>query len=108
VTAVLETVESKEEPIKRVAARIGSEHIGSEESFCFRLHKRGTHGLEQNSSKLEAEIGGAIWTALEQKHNKTPRVRLKDPDVMVIAEILGPIAAVGISRKVWREQVQPA
>jgi tRNA(Ser,Leu) C12 N-acetylase TAN1 len=103
VTAVLATVESRKEPIKDAAARIGAAQIGAEESFCFRLHKRGAHGLEQDTSKLEREIGGAIWTALEGKYNKKPKVSLKNPDITVIAEILGSIAAVGISRRAWRE-----
>lgn len=106
VTAVLATVESKEEPIKDAAAQIGAAQIGPEESFCFRLHKRGVHGLGQDTSKLEPEIGGAIWTGLEHKHDKKPKVNLKNPDITVIAEILGPIAAVGISRRAWREGVQ--
>jgi tRNA(Ser,Leu) C12 N-acetylase TAN1 len=103
VTAVLATVESREEPVKDAAARIGVAQIGPEESFCFRLHKRGVHGLEQDTSKLEPEIGGAIWTALETKYNRKPKVSLRNPDITVIAEILGPIAAVGISRRAWRE-----
>ena len=105
VTAVLATVESKEEPIKEAAARIGTAQIGPEESFSFRLHKRGAHGLEEDTSELEREIGGAIWVALEAKYNRKPRVNLKHPDLTVIAEILGPTAAVGISRRAWREQV---
>lgn len=105
LTAVLATVESREEPIKEAAARIGAAQIGPEESFCFRLHKRGAHSLKQDASKLEQEIGGAIWTALERKYHKTPKVSLKNPDVTVTAEILGPMAAVGISRRAWREKV---
>ena len=103
LTAVLATGESKEEPIKGAAARIGAAQIGPDESFCFRLHKRGAHGLEQDTSTLEREIGGAIWTELEGKYHKKPKVSLKNPDVTVIAEILGPIAAVGVSRRAWRE-----
>jgi tRNA(Ser,Leu) C12 N-acetylase TAN1 len=103
VTAVLATVESKEEPIKDAAARIGAEQIGCGESFCFRLHKRGAHGLERDTSSLEQEIGGEIWTALEAKYRKKPKVSLKKPDITVIAEILGLTAAVGISRKDWRD-----
>jgi tRNA(Ser,Leu) C12 N-acetylase TAN1 len=105
-TAVLATVESREGPIKDAAAQIGAAQIGPDESFSFRLHKRGAHGLEQDTSKLEREIGGAIWTALEGKYNKKPKVNLKNPDITVIAEILGPIAAVGIARRAWRESVQ--
>jgi tRNA(Ser,Leu) C12 N-acetylase TAN1 len=102
VTAVLATVESRDQPIKEAAVRIGGEQIGAEESFCFRLHKRGDHGLEQDTLKLEQEIGGAIWTALETKYKKKPKVSLKNPDIKVVAEILGPMAAVGISRRAWR------
>jgi tRNA(Ser,Leu) C12 N-acetylase TAN1 len=106
VTAVLETVESREDAIKEAAARIGAAQIGSEESFCFRLRKRGAHGLEQDTSKLEREIGGAIWSELEAKFEKRPKVSLKNPDITVIAEILGPIAAIGISRRAWRDETQ--
>ena len=31
--------------------RIAVAQIGSEESFFFRLHKRGAHGLEQDTSR---------------------------------------------------------
>jgi tRNA(Ser,Leu) C12 N-acetylase TAN1 len=103
LTAVLTTGESKRESIKGAAARIGAAQIGPEESFCFRLHKRGAHGLEQDTSTLEREIGGAIWTELEGKYHKKPKVSLKNPDIAVIAEILGPTAAIGISRRAWRE-----
>jgi tRNA(Ser,Leu) C12 N-acetylase TAN1 len=106
LTAVLAIGESKEESIEDAAARIGAAQIGPEESFCFRLHKRGAHGLERDTSTLEREIGGAIWTELEGKYNKKPKVSLKNPDITVIAEILGPIAAIGISRRAWREVVQ--
>ena len=102
VTAILATVESREEPIRDAAAVIGAAQIGSGESFCFRLHKRGTHGLEKHTSRLEPEIGAAIWAALEVKHNKKPKVSLSNPDITVVAEILGPIAAVGIFRRAWR------
>jgi tRNA(Ser,Leu) C12 N-acetylase TAN1 len=105
VTAVLAMVESRKEAIKDAASRFGAAQIGPEESFCFRLHKRGAHGLEQDTSKLEREIGAAIWAALEEKYSKKPRVTLKNPDITVVAEILGPLAAVGISRISWRGSV---
>ena len=63
-TAILAEVESRLEAIKDAAVSIGREHIALEESFCFRLHKRGAHFLERDTLALEREIGGAIWTAL--------------------------------------------
>lgn len=106
LTAVLATVESKEESIRDAAVQIGAAQIGSEESFAFRLNKRGMHGLKKDTSTLEREIGGAIWIALEGKYQRRPKVNLKNPDITVIAEILGPIVAIGISRREWREEVQ--
>jgi tRNA(Ser,Leu) C12 N-acetylase TAN1 len=105
VTAVVEEVESRIEPIKGAAVRVGQNQIDKEESFCFRIHKRGAHYLEQDTLTLEQEIGSAIWIALEERHGARPRVRLKDPDIVIVAEVLGPITAVGISRRSWRDQV---
>jgi tRNA(Ser,Leu) C12 N-acetylase TAN1 len=107
-TAVLAEVESRLDPIKEAAVRIGREEIGRGESFCFRLHKRGTHYLEQDTATIEREIGGAIWTALEEKYGTKPSVKLKNSDVAIMAEVLGPITAVGIFRKAWREQLTAA
>jgi tRNA(Ser,Leu) C12 N-acetylase TAN1 len=104
-TAVLAEVESRFDPIKEAAVRIGREEIGRGESFCFRLHKRGAHYLEQDTATIEREIGGAIWTALEKKYGTRPSVKLKNPDIAIVAEVLGPITAVGISRRAWREQL---
>ncbi|MGE5058583.1 MAG: THUMP domain-containing protein [Betaproteobacteria bacterium] len=64
------------------------------------------HGLKKDTSTLEREIGGAIWIALEGKYQRRPKVNLKNPDITVIAEILGPIVAIVISRREWREEVQ--
>jgi hypothetical protein len=41
--------------------------------------------------------------ALQQKYGKEPLVDLEDPDVSVVAEVLGPWTAIGISKKVWRQ-----
>jgi len=40
---------------------------------------------------------------LEKRFSKEPRVDLTDPDVAVVAEVLGEITLVGVSRKAWRE-----
>ena len=44
-----------------------------------------------------------MWRALEQKYGKKPSVDLEDPDVAVVAEVLGPWTAIGISKKAWKE-----
>ena len=106
VTVILASVESREGPIKEAAVRIGAAQIGGAESFCFRLRKRGDHGLDKATSALEPEIGAAIWTALAAKHNKKPRVSLSDPEITVVAEIFGAVADIGIWRRAWREPVR--
>ncbi len=100
--AVLAVVPSRIGPIRDSAVEIGAKHIAEEESFCFRLHKRGAHGLDMDTPVIEYQIGGAIWVALNEKYGKRPRVDLRDPDVTVIAEVLGADTAVGVLRKMWR------
>jgi tRNA(Ser,Leu) C12 N-acetylase TAN1 len=101
-TAILAEVQSTPEAIKEAAAKIGAEHIQEGEKFCFRLYKRGSHWLEQETPRLESEIGGEIWATLQRRYGKELSVDLKDPDVTVIAEVLGPNTGVGILRKSWR------
>jgi len=100
--AILAEVQSSYDPIKEAAVKIGAEYICEDERFCFRLYKRGAHELEQGTPRLEYEIGGAIWEVLQQKYGKRPKVDLKDPDVTIIVEVLGPITAVGILKKTWQ------
>jgi tRNA(Ser,Leu) C12 N-acetylase TAN1 len=103
VTAVVAEVESKIEPIKEAAVRIAGEQIGKDEKFCFRLHKRGSHSLVGDTFEIEREIGAAIRQALKQKYGTEPAVDLDEPDITIIAELLGPKAAIGISRTSWTE-----
>jgi len=102
VTTILSEVESRVDPIKDIAVKVGAEQIGQDESFAFRLNKRGSHWLNEETPKLERDIGGAIWKALKEKYGKEPKVNLGSPDVAVIAEVLGPNTAIGVSRKKWR------
>jgi len=76
VVAVLAEVPSAVEPVREAAVRLASDHVGAEERFCFRIHKRGKLGFQEPASTLEREIGGAIWKALEQRHRTQPRVDL--------------------------------
>jgi hypothetical protein len=43
---------------------------------------------------------------LEEKHGARPCVRMKNADIVIVAEVLGPMTAVGISRRSWREQTR--
>jgi tRNA(Ser,Leu) C12 N-acetylase TAN1 len=101
-TPALAEVESKPGAIKDAAVKIGTTLIGQEESLCFRIIKRGPHGLEKDTPKLEDEIGKAISEALQLKNGKKPMVDLDEPDVTVVAEVLGPVTMVGVLRRDWR------
>ncbi len=47
--------------------------------------------------------GGAVWDALVGRDGTAPRVDLPRPDVLVNAEVLGPMTLVGIVRRAWRD-----
>ena len=102
VVPVLAEVESRLELVKLAAVEIGVAQVGGQESFGFRLHKRGAHGLEKPTLDLEREIGGAIWVALEQRDGTRPKVDLESPDIQVSAEVLGPTTSIGIVKQAWR------
>lgn len=106
-TAVAAEATSEVEPVKEAAVRVGLTHVAPGESFCFRVHKRGSHLLTAPTPELELNIGSAIWHALEERDGRAPRVDLKSPDVTVIAEVLGPVTAVGVVRKAWKALAAP-
>src|SRR4030095_28945 len=101
-TPALLEIESEIEAIKDATVKIGTTQIGREESFCFRIFKRGLHGIGKNTPKLEDEIGRAISEALQLKNIKKPVVEIDEPDVTVVAEVLGQVTLGGVLRKAWR------
>lgn len=107
VTAIVFEGPTELDAIRDAAVRIGREKVGEAETFCFRIHKRGLHGLELETPRIEREIGSAIWQALEERYSKEPHVHLTDPDVAVIAEVLGEMTLVGVSRKAWHAAPGP-
>jgi tRNA(Ser,Leu) C12 N-acetylase TAN1 len=88
--------------VLEAVVRVGLQQVGRDESFCFRLRKRGTHLLEAPTPEIEVQIGSALWLALQKRDGERPGVELKEPDVLVLAEVLGPMTAVGIVRRAWR------
>ena len=105
VTAVMAMAPSVMPAIRDAAVRIGREYIAAGQTFSFRLHKRGIHELPEGTPSLESEIGEALRKELERAYGRPPRVNLTDPDVEVVAEVLGPETAVGVIKRSWRETV---
>ncbi len=91
------------EDLKGLAVKAALEYVGEGESFCFRLYKRGAHGLEKPTPDIEYEVGGMIHDELTKKYGKKPKVDLRSPGVTVIGEVLGSKLEVGIVRKSWGE-----
>jgi|YNPBryantNP2012_1023418.scaffolds.fasta_scaffold00213_4 tRNA(Ser,Leu) C12 N-acetylase TAN1 len=104
VTPVMKEIPSRTEALKEAAVELAREAIGPDETFCFRIHKRGSHGYSEDTPVLEREIGGAIFDALEKRDGKPPKVRLASPDVTVVAEVMGEWTAVGVIKKSWLKE----
>ncbi|HKJ47146.1 MAG TPA: THUMP domain-containing protein [Balneolales bacterium] len=102
-TAVVEESKTSIKDIKEAALSVANQVVGENESFSFRIKKRGSQLLEKDSRDIEEEIGGDIWESLNQKYGKKPKVDLEHPDVKIVAEVLGNITAIGIQLKYWKE-----
>jgi tRNA(Ser,Leu) C12 N-acetylase TAN1 len=101
-SAVIEETISETAHLQDAVVRVGLAQVTKDETFCFRLRKRGIHLLEAPTPEIEVQIGTALWLALQARDGSRPGVDLRNPDVLVLAEVLGPTTAVGISRKAWR------
>jgi len=99
VTPILAEVETDVGAIREAAAEVARTHVGAGQSFCFRMHRRGWSLPQREAAQLEREIGGAVFAALERRHGARPAVDLEDPDVTVVAEVLGRRTAIGVVRK---------
>ena len=101
IVPVIREVESEFESIKENAIKIALEHIAKNESFCFRIHKRGRHDIKMPTPQIEERIGREIHLALEEKFGKKPEVDLEKPDISILAEVLGKRTIVGIIKNDW-------
>ena len=89
ITAIFAEVHTEAGAIRQAAAEVAGAQVREGESFCFRLRRRGWSQPDTDASMLEREIGGAVFDALERGHGAPPIVDLQDPDVTVVAEVLG-------------------
>lgn len=100
-TAIVEEVPTDINYIKESAILIGTHLINEDQSYCIRVKKRGKFLEETNIPQLESEIGSGVWEALKIKYGKEPHVDLENPDVKIIAEVLGHMTAIGVQLKSW-------
>lgn len=84
------------------APQNGSRCHAANAGLCFRLHKRGSHWLQSDTRTIERDIGGAIADAFATATAGQLRVNLEDPDVKIVAEVLGPLTCIGVDRRDWR------
>ncbi|NIQ05685.1 MAG: hypothetical protein GWO20_08160 [Candidatus Korarchaeota archaeon] len=78
--------------------------IGKEDTFAVRCERRGFEG-ELSSQEIEREIGSYVWKKLEAR-SINPEVDLEDPDLLIVIEIVGPRAGVGLIDKELREKYE--
>lgn len=88
------------EEIEKAALKV-CEFIREGESFCFRIKKRGRHRLEMPTPEIEKKIGGRLQEEIGRRLGKKPEVELENPDVIILAEVLGEITGVGLLRPSW-------
>lgn len=100
---ILEEVESSFDAVKAAAIRIAAQWVVSSEPYCFRLNKAGAHWLRDETATAEREIGRSIREALARVREGETRVDLANPDLCIMAEVLGPRTAVGIFRREWHK-----
>jgi len=71
-------------------------------SFHVRVERRGHKG-QLHTHQLEQQLGDHLWGLLE-RHGHPPTVSFKDPDVVIIVEIAGETAGIGVvSRQLRRK-----
>jgi tRNA(Ser,Leu) C12 N-acetylase TAN1 len=97
VTPVLAEVPTDVDAIREAATQIATAHVGPGQSFCFRLHRRGWRLPAPEAAALEHAIGGSIFDALERSRGAPPTVDLEQPDLTVVAEVLGPRTLMGVA-----------
>lgn len=101
IIPVIRDTKSEFESIKENATKIALEYIAKNESFCFRIHKRGRHDITMPTPQIEKRIGREIHLALEEKFGRKPEVDLEKPDISILAEVLGKRTMVGIIKNEW-------
>lgn len=74
------------------------EKIGSNETFCVRVERRGMKGIF-SSKDLEREIGSHVYSLLKERDGLEHKVDLKDPDKMIVVETIGNLAGMVIISK---------
>jgi len=71
-------------------------------SFYVRVERRGHKG-QLHTHELEQELGDYLWDQLQGRDHH-PTVSFKDPDVVIIVEIAGQTAGIGVIPRQLREE----
>ncbi len=74
----------------------------SGKSFYVRVERRGHKG-QLHTHALEQQLGDYLWDQL-QRRDHHPTVSFNDPDVVVIVEIAGQTAGIGVIPRRLREE----
>ncbi|MCW3136222.1 MAG: THUMP domain-containing protein [Canidatus Methanoxibalbensis ujae] len=73
------------------------------DTFAVRVERRGMK--EDISGRVvEREVGGYLYDLIERIHSKKPKVDLKNPDKLIVIEIIGNRCGVGFITREMREK----
>ena len=71
--------------------------FSSSESFCVRVERRGFKGM-LSSREIEVEIGRYVQIESENVLGRKLRVDLKNPDKVILVEVIGGVTGISIVR----------
>jgi tRNA(Ser,Leu) C12 N-acetylase TAN1 len=86
---------------KRVEQYI--DEIEPGETFGFRVERRDMKE-ELSSQKVEREVGGYFYDLVEKVHGRKPKVNLKNPDKLIVIEIVGNRCGLGFITREMQEK----
>ncbi|MHC1624262.1 MAG: THUMP domain-containing protein [Candidatus Methanospirareceae archaeon] len=86
---------------KRVEPYI--DEIEPGETFGFRVECRGMKE-DISSQKVEREVGGYFYDLVEKVYGRKPKVNLKNPDKLIVIEIIGNRCGLGFITREMREK----
>lgn len=73
------------------------------ETFGFRVERRGMKE-DISSQAVEREVGGYFYDLIEKVHGRKPKVNLKNPDKLIVIEIVGNRCGIGFITKEMGEK----
>ncbi|MCW3130992.1 MAG: THUMP domain-containing protein [Methanophagales archaeon] len=79
------------------------DEIEPEDTFGFRVERRGMKE-DISSQAVEREVGGYFYDLVEKIYGRKPKVNLKNPDKLIVIELVGNRCGIGFITKEMRKK----